>query len=229
MAKFFVPIIIALIGFWVYFGVFENQINSNQVVANNEADTIIKPFEDFVNMHKSIIKSDEYKNFKEINFGKMSIFIPNYLDTTNELNDQSYFQHENLKKEYYFQIFTATDNDYSSLHSYFIATLDGIRSVVSDFVVIDSTYVKINNYYVFRADLTGNFINGTDILPLKYNVIVAQIDHSFYDITQWTIQKNLVFNEPDMKKVMNSFLYKPDYYEIKDKLNKKSIFDELFN
>ncbi|OFX32868.1 MAG: hypothetical protein A2X08_00405 [Bacteroidetes bacterium GWA2_32_17] len=221
MAKFFIPVLAFLIGLWVYV-VLQEQNKNNTSTTENQ---LVKTVEEYVKIRDSIIKSPKYSNFKEVTFNKISVMLPSYLDTTSSLSTSAYLQHENLKKEFYFLLYTSTTSEYTSIEDFYNATLDGIKNAVTSYRIIDTSYKKINNYNVYRADITGIFFNGYDSLPLKYNILVALIGDTYYDITQWTLVNNIEQNEEDLNIIMSSFLYKPNIEEIRSELNSSSFLD----
>lgn len=227
MTKFFIPVLAFLIGLWVYVA-FQEQITNKPSKSGKVKNPLVKTVEDYVNMRDSIIKSPVYTNFKEVTHNKISIMLPNYLDTTTTLSTSAVLQYQNWKREFYFLLYTSTVNEYATIEDYYNATLVGIKNVVTNYNITDTSFKKINNYSVYRADITGIFFNGNDSLPIKYNILVVMIDNTYYDITQWTLVKNSEQNEEDLNKIMSSFLYKPDIDEIRNKLNNSS-FLELFN
>lgn len=226
MAKFFIPILAFLIGLWIYVVL---QEQNNKIISatdsSNSDNELVKTVEEYVKMRDSIIKSPVYSDFKEVTFNKISVMLPDYLDTTSSLSTSAFLQYENLKKEFYFLLYTSSVSEYNSVNDFYNATLDGIKNVVTNYTINDTSFKKINNYNVYRADVTGVFFNGYDSLPLKYNILVALIGDSYYDITQWTLVSNLKQNEEDLNKIMTSFLYKPNIEEIRSELNSSSFLD----
>ena len=221
MAKFFIPILAFLIGLLVY--VLAQEKNPNMFnKTENAQNPLINSVADYVRMRDSLIRLPEYSDFKEVSYYKVSYLLPNYLDTTSTLSSTAFLQYQNLKKEFYILLYSSSSYEYTSVDDYYKSTLSGIKSILTNYVIVDSSFTNINNASVYRADITGVYYNGVDSLPLKYKVLVTSLDDFYYDLTEWTIVKNLKQNEDDMNKVMSSFLYKPDIEEVRKKLEEWS-------
>ncbi len=221
MAKFFIPVLAFLIGLLVY--VLIQDKNPNMFNKSNETQNpLVNTVADYVRMKDSLIHLHEYSDFKEVSYLKASYLLPNYLDTTSSLSSSALLQYQNLKKEFYILLYSSSSYEYASVEEYYKSTLSGIKSVITNFIVVDSSFMKINNAKVYRADITGVYFNGTDSVPLIYKVLVANLDDYYYDLTEWTIIKNVKQNEEDMNKIMSSFLYKPDIDEVRKKLEEWS-------
>lgn len=221
MAKFFIPVLAFLIGLLVYVLVQEqnpNIFNKNEDAQNPLVNTVA----DYVRMRDSLIHLPEYSDFKEVSYNKVSYLLPDYLEATSGLSSTALLQYQSTEKEFYIFLYTSSSYDYTSVEEYYNSTLSGIKNIVTNYTVVDSTFIKINNASVYRTDITGVFFNGVDSLPIKYMVLVASLDDFYYDVTEWTLIKNIKQNENDMNKVMSSFLYKPDIEEVRKKLEEWS-------
>lgn len=207
MYKFFLPILIFLVGLWIYVGVFENGKREKEEAAQK----VVAEYEYYNRLNDSISTLPEYANFSKVTEQAVSLFIPSYLSLTTDLTENSSFQYKNGSKEFYMLMYHENSGDYyTSVKDYVNYTISGIKGIVSDFFITDSSYVKVNNGAVYRIDIQANFYTGQEKLPLKYIVIVSEFEGVFYDLTLWTTRDFLPENEKDMEKIISSITFSPD-------------------
>jgi hypothetical protein len=218
MAKFFLPVLIFLIGLWIYVVVKQQ----NQKVEVYNADSVLKEFEKYGHLNDSIKGLPAYYDFFQVNNKGLTFFIPNDLTMTTELSTSAIVQYENTKKEFYLVLYSDSVNEYDESFKdadhYAKATIASIQTHITDFRMIDSSVVKINNCKAFRMDFTGNFNNGETNLPLKYKVLVTEFENYLYDLTEWTLIENLPSNEEYMNKIISSATNMPDVDLAREKI-----------
>ena len=215
MYKFFLPILLFLIGLWVYFGFYQN-IQKNQ---EEEALKLISIYENYAQAIDSISNLPSYSGFSNVTEKGISLFVPSYLSTTKDLSETASLQYKNGKKEFYIVLYDEPVGDYySTLKEYATASLDGIKSIVTEFEISDSLYVKSENSTVFKYNVLGNFNNGQDILPIKYSILIAEYNGRYYDLTIWTTLEYLQNNQTDINKIISAVNFVPDINKAKEKL-----------
>jgi len=218
MAKFFIPILLFLIGLWVFVVVKEQ----SQKVEVNNADSILKEFEIYGRLNDSIKGLPEYSNFFQIHDKGLTFFVPTYFESTNELSKSAVLQYKNSIKEFYLVLYSNSVDEYTEIYkdadSYAKATIESIKNNITDFKMVDSSFISINNCKAYRMDFTGNFNNGEKIFPLIYKVLVTEFENNLYDLTEWTVIENLSGNEEDMNKILSSVTNMPDVDLAREKI-----------
>ena len=218
MYKFFLPILLFLVGLWIYVVVQQQ----NQKLEVNNADAVLKEFEIYSHLNDSIKELPEYFDFFQMNYKGLTFFIPNHLVISNALSTSAALQYENIKKEFYVVLYSNPVDEYTEEYKdadqYAKATIASIKTHVTDFKITDSTVVKINNCNAIKMEFTGNFDNGENILPLKYKVLVTEFENYLYDLTEWTIVEHLSENEKEMDRIISSVTNMPDVDLARNKL-----------
>jgi hypothetical protein len=218
MAKFFLPILLFLIGLWVYVVISEQK----QKVEVNDADAILKEFEIYSHLNDSIKELPDYYDFFQMSYKGLTFFIPNHLVLSSELSKSAALQYENVKREFYIVLYSNQVDKYTEefkdADQYAKATIASIQTHVTDFKMIDSSVVSINNCKAIKMEFTGNFDNGESILPLKYKVLVTEFENYLYDLTEWTIVDNLPENEKEMDRIISSVTNMPDVDMAREKI-----------
>lgn len=215
MYKFFLPILIFLVGLWIYVGVYENGRKKTE----DEAKRILALYEDYEKINDSISKLPTYADFTKIKDKGFTCLIPSDLTTTNNLSEYAAKQFMNKSKEFYLILNHEKVGDYYyALKDYVNYCVSGIRGNLNNYLLADSSYVSLNNGAVYKLDILGDYYDGQYNLPLKYKVIITEHEDYFYILKIWTIQEFFQNNNQDMDRIISSVTFMPDINKAKENI-----------
>lgn len=215
MYKFFLPLLIILIGLWFYVGIYEYQQKEKQEIS----EKIIKKFDTYTQINDSIKDLPQYKDFRQKNYYGLTFFIPGHLEAVSDLSTTAVLQYENTGKELYLILNTeATNYYYYSLEDYSNAVFERLKTAVSDFTVVRKTEKHINNSKQLFCEATGNLTYNYQPLPIRYYILISEFENNFYELTVWTIDEYFEKNSNDMELIINSVTNLPDINTARQKL-----------